>query len=152
MKWGPQDVDVYLQSKEYIDTAVIPLLPVTFDGEMKQAAEMTEFISLLTGLLERQFKGRLMLLPGFSYLKTKETEKIIEDLMFWEEQLLATGFNHVFYITSDTFWNSLQNQVTGSIIWMPSIPMETMEESAKTAVIDSQVKQLINLFTQKWNM
>jgi hypothetical protein len=151
VKWSPQDVDVYLQSKEYIDTAVLPLLPVTFDGEMKQAAEMTEFISLLTGLLERQFKGRLMLLPGFSYLKTKETEKVIEDLKFWEDQLLTTGFNHVFYITSDSSWNSRQDQLTGSVIWMPSIPMEAMQESAKVAVIESQVKQMINLFTQKWN-
>lgn len=150
MKWNPQDVDVYLQSKEYVDTAVIPLFPVAFDGEMKQAAAMTEFITILTGQLERQFKGRLMLLPGFSYMKTKEDEKIIEDLKFWEKQLLENGFTHVFYLTSDPVWNSLQNRLSGSVIWLPSIPMEMMEEKAKISIIESQVKQMITLFTQKW--
>ncbi len=150
MKWSPQDVDVYLKSKEYVDTAVIPLFPVAFEGEMKQAAAMTEFISILTGQLERQFRGRLMLLPGFSYMKTKDDEKLIEDLKFWEKQLLENGFSHVFYLTSDPVWNSLQNRLSGSVIWLPSIPMEMMEEKAKISIIESQVKQMITLFTQKW--
>lgn len=150
MKWNPQDVDVYLKSKEYVDTAVIPLFPVAFEGEMRQAAAMTEFITILTGQLEKQFKGRLMLLPGFSYMKTKEDEKIIEDLKFWEKQLLENGFSHVFYLTSDPVWNSMQNHLSGSVIWLPSIPMEMMEEKAKISIIESQVKQMITLFTQKW--
>jgi hypothetical protein len=151
MKWNPQDIQVYLQSKEYVDTVVIPLLPVTFDNEMGQAAGMSEFITLVTGQLERQFRGRLLLLPGYSYLKGSEEEKNLENLLDWEVQLLQSGFDHVFYLTSDLFWKSVESRLNGSLIWLPAIPLETMQESQKLSIIESQVKQMLTLFTEKWN-
>ena len=30
MKWIPQDIETYLNAKEYVDTAVIPLFSVSF--------------------------------------------------------------------------------------------------------------------------
>ncbi|MFL6555853.1 MAG: DUF2487 family protein, partial [Bacillus sp. (in: firmicutes)] len=59
MKWTPQDIETYLNAKEYVDTAVVPILAVSVGGEMKQSATVAEFITLLTGHLERQFTGRL---------------------------------------------------------------------------------------------
>lgn len=151
MKWNPQDVEVYLQSKEYVDTAVIPLLPVAFDSEMGQAAAMSEFITLITGQLERQFKGRILLLPGFSYLKIMEEEHTVSHLLDWETQLKSNGFKHIFYLTSDVFWKPFDGRLSGSLIWIPSIPLETMQESMKISVVESQVKQMINLFTKEWH-
>lgn len=151
MKWNPQDIQTFLQSKEYVDTAVVPLLPVTFDNEMGQAAGMSEFITLVTGQLERQFRGRLLLLPGFSYLKGSEEEKNLENLLDWEVQLLQSGFDHVFYLTCDLFWKSVESRLNGPLIWLPAIPLETMQESQKLSIIESQVKQMLTLFTEKWN-
>ncbi|MGJ7919992.1 YpiF family protein [Neobacillus sp. LXY-4] len=151
MKWNPQDIETFLQSKEYVDTAVLPLLPVAFDSEMGQAAGMSEFITLVTGQLERQFKGRLLLLPGFSYLKTCEEEKLFTDLLLWESQLKESGFSHIFYLTSDLFWKSAESRLDGSLIWIPSIPLETMQEAQKISVVESQVKQMLTLFTGKWH-
>lgn len=150
MKWNSQDVDIFLKSKEYVDTAVLPLFPVTFNHDIKQAALMTEFINLLSVPLEKQFKGRILLFPGFSYLQSSETDKLLADLKLWENQLIENGFKYVFYLTSDTIWNQFQEKLSGSVIWLPSIPLETMDETAKMAVLESQVKQMINLFTQKW--
>lgn len=151
MKWNPQDVEVYLQSKEYVDTAVIPLLPVAFDSEMGQAAAMSEFITLVTGQLERQFKGRILLLPGFSYLKIVEEENTFTNLLDWETQLKSNGFKHIFYLTSDVFWKPFDGRLSGSLVWIPSIPLETMQESMKISVVENQVKQMINLFTREWH-
>jgi hypothetical protein len=151
VKWNPQDVEVYLQSKEYVDTAVIPLLPVAFDSEMGQAAAMSEFITLVTGQLERQFKGRILLLPGFSYLKIVEEENTFTNLLDWETQLKSNGFKHIFYLTSDVFWKPFDDRLSGSLIWIPSIPLETMQESMKISVVESQIKQMINLFTREWH-
>jgi hypothetical protein len=150
MKWNPKDVEVYLQSKEYVDTAIVPIMPIAFGTEMGQASGMSEFIHLVTLQLERQFKGRMMLLPGFSYLKTEKDEKLISDLSQWDSQLKENGFKHIFYLTSDLFWKNFESRLTGSLIWIPSIPLETMDDSQKMTVIEGQVKQMLNLFTQKW--
>lgn len=152
LKWNPQDVEIFQQAKEYVDTAVIPLLPVTLkNGEMGQAAGMSDFISLLTGQLERQFKGRMMLFPGYAYLQELNEEKLLDDLLVWESSLLENGFSHVFYITSDLFWKSVEPKLKGTLIWLPAIPMETMQDAQKLSVVESQVKQLLMLFTEKWS-
>ena len=39
MKWIPQDIETYLNAKEYVDTAVIPLFSISFGDDMKQSAE-----------------------------------------------------------------------------------------------------------------
>ena len=67
--------------KEYVDTAVIPLIPVSFGDENEtSAASMSEFITLLSTLLERQFTGRILLLPPFTYLTEDDYENRLSDL------------------------------------------------------------------------
>jgi hypothetical protein len=151
MKWTPQDIETYLNAKEYVDTAVVPLLSVSMGGEMKQSAAAAEFITLLTGHLERQFTGRLLLLPPFTYLKPNYGENTIRDLREWEANLAKEEFKHIFYITSELDWRTQEGGLTGTVIWLPSIPLEHMNDSQKMAVVDSQVKQLLELFTQKWH-
>ncbi|EIJ78670.1 hypothetical protein PB1_13969 [Bacillus methanolicus PB1] len=150
MKWIPQDIDQYLQAKEYVDTAVLPLLPVSFDADIKQTASMTEFITLLSIQLERQFKGRLLLLPGFSYLKSVEEDKLVENLRVWETEILQKGFKYFFYVTSDSQWKTSEKALNGSLIWIPSLPLENMDEQYKKSILEDQVKQLLNVFIQKW--
>ncbi|MCM2531834.1 YpiF family protein [Neobacillus pocheonensis] len=151
MKWIPQEVETYLNEKEYVDTAVIPLYSVSFGDEMKQSAAMAEFITLLTFHLERQFTGRLLLIPPFTYIKNEKSDIVINELKKWEEYIEESEFKHIFYITSESEWKLHEESLTGSLIWIPSIPLEHMNESQKMSIIDSQVKQLLNLFTRKWH-
>lgn len=151
MKWTSQDIETYLNAKEYVDTAIVPLVAVSVGGEMKQSAAAAEFITLLTGHLERQFTGRLILLPPFTYLKSKNGENTIKDLKDWETNLEKGEFKHLFYITSEIEWRTREEYLNGTVIWLPSIPLEHMNDSQKMAVVDSQVKQLLDLFTQKWH-
>ncbi len=39
MRWRAADADAYLQSADYIDTAVIPLISITSSGGLKEAVE-----------------------------------------------------------------------------------------------------------------
>jgi len=151
MKWITQEVETYLNAKEYVDTAVIPLIAVSFGGDMKQSAAAVEFITLLTSHLERQFTGRVLLFPSFTYLKFEPSEKVLDDLLKWEENLIKGEFKHIFYITSELDWRMKEQKLTGSLIWLPSLPLEHMNNTQKIEVIDNQVKQLLPLFTQKWN-
>ncbi|MEH7276791.1 YpiF family protein [Neobacillus vireti] len=151
MKWVSKDVETYLTAKEYVDTAVIPLISVSFGNEMKQSASSTEFITLLTNYLERQFTGRLMLFPPFTFLKSDDLEDVFGKLKNWEANIEKNDFKYIFYITSDSDWKKYEKKLTGPLIWLPSLPLEHLNDSQKVSMIESQVKQLLSLFTQKWH-
>ncbi|MBM4762114.1 YpiF family protein [Bacillus sp. B15-48] len=149
MKWVASDIEKYVKSIEYVDTAVIPLLPISFGDDIKESAAMTEFTTLLTNLLERQLQGRILLIPGFSYLREEKNEAL-DQLNRWESQLLDNQFNHVFHVTSDMDWKQDEEHLRGTLLWLPSIPLQHMDERSKTSVMEDQVRQLMNLFIQKW--
>ncbi|MGX6442561.1 YpiF family protein [Neobacillus sp. K501] len=151
MKWISKDIETYLSAKEYVDTAVIPLFSVTFGTEMSQSASNAEFITLLTNYLERQFTGRLVLFPPFTYLKSVDSENIVNQLKNWEENIEKNEFKHIFYITSESEWKLHEDKLLGSLIWLPSLPLSALNEQQKNSMIESQVKQLLDLFTRKWH-
>ena len=150
MKWIPQDIDMFLQSKEYVDTAVLPLLPVSLGNDMKQTASMCDFITMLSVQLERQFKGRILMFPGLSYLKSAPMDKLQGEVRIWASELIGSGFKHVFYVTSDSSWKAVETELQGSLIWLPSIPLEHMDEGSRNSILEDQVKQLLALFMQSW--
>lgn len=150
MKWVAADIEMYQKAAEYVDTAIVPLMPVSFDDEMKQNASMAEFIGILTVQLEKQFKGRIFLLPGFVYIKGNAGT--LETLQEWEKTLLDKQFKHVFYVTSDISWRQYEMALSGTLLWLPSLPLEHMQEQQKVSIIEDQVKQLLTLFTEKWQV
>jgi hypothetical protein len=150
MKWNSEDIDIYMNSKEYVDTIVLPLYPVSLDDQMKKTAEMTEFITLLSAQLERQFKGRLIMLPGFTYLKSRNGDELYNDLLKWEQEFIENGFKHIYYVTSDSDWKIFETTFKGSLIWLPTIPLQQMDEQYRNTILEDQVKQLFSLFVQRW--
>lgn len=151
LKWIPLDAETYLGAKEYVDTAVIPLYSITFEDELKESAIIAEFLTLLTRHLERQFTGRIFLIPPFVYLKDQHKEKTFKDLKSWEEVIGKSGFKHIFYITSESDWKQYEKSLDGSLVWIPSVPLENMNDVQKMSIIDSQIRQLFHLLTEKWS-
>ncbi|TKC19707.1 YpiF family protein [Robertmurraya kyonggiensis] len=150
MKWVANDIDMYLGAKEYVDTIVLPLFPISFGDDIKQTTSMTEFISLLSIQLERQFKGRILMLPGYTYIKNNPDNVLIDDIKRWEAEFQNQSFNHVFYLTSDSDWRTREESFEGSLIWLPSLPLESMDEKYRNSILEDQVQQLIHLFVKKW--
>jgi hypothetical protein len=148
MKWVAADIEMYQKAAEYVDTAVIPLMPVSFGEDMKQNASMAEFVGILTSQLEKQFKGRIFLLPGFVYIKGNSGN--LAALQEWEKNLLDKQFKHVFYVTSDSSWRQQENDLSGNLLWLPSLPLEHMQDQQKISIVNDQVNQLLSLFTEKW--
>jgi hypothetical protein len=151
MKWIHEDVEMFMKAKEYLDTIVIPLYPISFGDDAKQTANMTEFVQLLTTQLERQFKGRLILLPGYTYFKREDQDRIVDGLKAWENILISEKFKHIFYVTSDSDWKLKEKDLSGSLIWLPALPLEIMDAKYKNTMIEDQVKQLVNLFVKRWH-
>ncbi|MFD2679498.1 YpiF family protein [Bacillus seohaeanensis] len=150
MNWIGKDIDVLLREKEFIDTAVIPLIPVDFLDEIKTSAAQNEFISLLQLHLERQFKGRMIITPPFTYLLSQTKEDLKANLSMWTEAVTQSGIKHAFLLTSDSGWKKVEEDLGDNLIWVPSIPLEHMEEQYKHSIMEDQVKQLLNVIVQKW--
>lgn len=150
MNWSSRDMEMLKKSREYVDTVVLPLLPFSVGDDMGQAIAMTEFISVLAPGIERQFKGRILLLPGYLYFESGREESLIQVVNNWEEELRSQGYKHVFLLTSDAKWRLREDRLKGTLIWLPSIPLEKLRNSEQYTILDDQVKQLANLFFQKW--
>ncbi|MFC0271617.1 YpiF family protein [Metabacillus herbersteinensis] len=148
MKWTTSDVDLYTQSKEYVDTAVVPLVPIVVDSSLKQVVSKGEFVTLLANELERQLKGRIYLLPSLSYLA--KSEALFSELQEWKQELL-TQFKHVLFITSDEKLRELDGDLKGNIIWLPTVPLEHMDDHLKKKLLQDHVEQILNILLQSWN-
>jgi Protein of unknown function (DUF2487) len=150
LKWICEDIESYVDQKEYIDTIILPLYPISFTSSIEKTVEMTEYISLITILLEKQFKGRLLLLPGYSYLTNLEGEMPVEDLLKWEEEIMNNGSKHLFYLTCDGEWKKVENSLQGSLIWVSTSPIHKMDTKQRNTLLENQIKQLSSAFTEKW--
>ncbi|AUZ26868.1 YpiF family protein [Bacillus cabrialesii] len=146
MKWRITDAKDYLQSKDYIDTAVIPLISIKVGAHFKVAAEKGEFTQLLSDELERQLKGRVYLLPPYTYVD--RNEKTVQGLKDLREELISE-FRHVVLLTSDESWNS--ENALGKIIVTPSVPLEHLNDSLKRKILDERTAEILNVLLQLWS-
>lgn len=146
MYFNANDVTSFMAQKEFIDTAIVPLVSIDLTSEkMKQSGAEADFLLSLTSFIEQQFKGRLILLPPFSYSASMKNEELPQKL---ESQLHNAGFKHVFFITCDHFWTNIGEVV--NVIWLPAIPLESMDKGVKNSILEDQLRQVIPTFSTKW--
>ncbi|MGG2053963.1 DUF2487 family protein [Lysinibacillus pakistanensis] len=146
MYFNANDVTSFMAQKEFIDTAIVPLVSIDLTSEkIKQSGAEADFLLSLTSFIEQQFKGRLLLLPPFSYSTILKNEELPQLL---ESQLHNAGFKHVFFITCDHFWTNIGDVV--NVIWLPAIPLESMDKGVKNSILEDQLRQVIPTFSTKW--
>lgn len=147
MHFTGKDIDQYLQQQEYVDTAVIPLVQLDLSANgMKPSASGSDYLQSLTNLLEKQFKGRILLFPPVSYPKGADRSRVAAEL---KEEIGKTGFKHVFYMTTDAEWRTLPE--LNNVLWLPAIPTENMDQSFKLSVMEDQLRQVLPLFISEWS-
>ncbi|MHA7913454.1 YpiF family protein [Bacillus altitudinis] len=146
MKFQAEDADLFLQSKDYIDTAIIPLVGIDA-SHIKQTVSLGEFTMLVAEDLERQLKGRVFLFPPHTYLEVNSRKQ--EDILA-VKQSLQEHFQHVVFITSDNKWKE-QLEVSESAFILQSVPLEYLKVNLKQKVIQDSVEQILNFLLQKWN-
>ncbi|HLU22647.1 YpiF family protein [Lederbergia graminis] len=150
MNWTAKDVEVFLKEREYIDTAIIPLVPISFTESMRRVVEQGEFIDLLSLHLERQFKGRMLVIPPFTYMGEPDLKKV--ELQQWAQQAITSGFSHVFFLTSDKKWKQHEEELTGKVIYVPSIPIKDMDEHYKHSMMDKQLNNIMDDIIEGWQL
>lgn len=148
MHWNGKDSVIYQAQKEFIDTAVIPLIQIDGSDEGFQfAASAADFTLSLANVIENQFKGRIVLFPSFSYTKRQDKQSVFEA---WQEELNKASFKHIFYVTSDREWSTMGEDEDKNIIWIPSVPLDSMDQKMRNSVLEDQLRQLIPIFAKKW--
>ncbi|KOS69151.1 hypothetical protein AEA09_11740 [Lysinibacillus contaminans] len=147
MYFNAKDITEFMAQKEFIDTAIVPLVSVDLSNEkMKQSGAEADFLIALTAFIEQQFKGRLLVMPLFSYSTVMKNEEMPKQL---EIQLHNAGFKHVFFITCDRFWTNIEELI--NVIWLPAIPLESMDKGVKNSILEDQLRQVIPIFSTKWS-
>jgi hypothetical protein len=145
MNYNAKDIEQFINQKQFIDTAIVPLLPVDFSTEsgMRSGSEADFLMSLVT-YVEKQFKGRIFLTPPFSYFQ--KTVKI--DINDIHDNLIQSGFKHVLFITCDARWKQPDHEK--SVMWLPAIPLESMELDVKNRILQDQLNYVLPKLTQVW--
>lgn len=139
-------MDTYFQQRDYIDTLLVPLLKLeTASENLKGSASATEFLMHLTNFIETQFRGRMMALPPFTYTQSTDLQNMGNTL---SEDFKLMEFKHVFYLTTDREWTNVD--LAGELIWLPSIPLESMDKQLRKTIIEDQLRQVLPLMTKKW--
>lgn len=150
LKWTSKEIEIYLSAKEYIDTALITLIPFSLQEDMKHAVSMGEFSTILTNEIERQLHGRTLVTPPFTYLKLERLERKVEMLTCWIEELQKSGFRYIFLFTSDNEWKLVEDKLKETLIWIPAIPLEHMDDKYKSEIVQEQTKQILQIVTNQW--
>lgn len=152
MKWVKQDLQQYVQAKEYVDTMIVPLLPfqLSNDSNLEKDAFQNEMLSIFNRELEKELTGRVLLSPDYHYLASAGKELELERLHTWVDDAQTQSFPFVFFITSDSGWKKIEQNLKGDLIWLPFIASDSMKSSEIQSVVRSQVKEVIGLIRSYW--
>lgn len=140
------DVQQFLTQKQLIDTAMVPLLSIDLsENAVIQSSTSVDFLMSLTSFIEQQFKGRILLFPPFSYFEKEKNEEFIQTI---KKEIEQFGFKHVIFITCDHYWTTIDEKL--KVVWLPSIPLESMDKQVKNAILSEQLKQIVPVLTSMW--
>ncbi|GGG17556.1 hypothetical protein GCM10007425_09940 [Lysinibacillus alkalisoli] len=146
MQFHAKDVSDVLANKTFIDTVIVPVISIDFsETTMIQSSSAADYITNLTNFIEHQFRGRILLLPPMTYASGIDQTAQLAQM---QEKIIAAGFKHVFFMTSEHEIHKLNEQF--AVIWLPAIPLESMDNNMKQKILEDQLAKVIPLFTDKW--
>ncbi|HLR01450.1 MAG TPA: DUF2487 family protein [Virgibacillus sp.] len=153
MKWVQSDLLQYKSAKEYVDTLLIPLIPfqLSSDRTFEKDAFQKETMNLLVQEVERGLKGRIFLTPGYYYLPSKELDHDeVPRLNRWIQNCEAQPFEYPFLITFDATWKKFENDLDGTLLWLPGLDSGNLNSEEMQSVVKGQAKQIIELIRTYW--
>lgn len=98
MKWELSSADHFLQHKEYIDTAIIPLVRVSLADDYKESVQLATWVTGVAHALEEQLTGRVLLLPVHTYYERYDEEELIKHLSSVQFYLQGHQFKYIVFL------------------------------------------------------
>ncbi|WP_414049689.1 DUF2487 family protein [Macrococcus animalis] len=140
MLFNHQDLKTLQDQLEYIDTAIVPVIPVDYSKHLMDIADNYEMIQYVTMGVEQQFKGRLLVLPP---LQVIDDTMIIDTV---ESQLMTFGFKNLVFVTPQKF-----NLEKDNVHKINILPLETLDNEMKQAFVQDNIKALMKAIVLLWN-
>ncbi|WP_249871859.1 YpiF family protein [Oceanobacillus saliphilus] len=152
MKWRKNDIQQYVQSKEYIDTILLPLIPIQLssDDDAEKHASQSEVMNILANEIEKELTGRIMLAPNYHYLKSADKQLESKRLNGWAEDMKKQPFSHIVYITFDSSWKKHEKDISDNLLWMPAVQVGEINSKEMHGIIREQVGQTVELIRSYW--
>lgn len=152
MKWINEDLKKYVQAKEYIDTAIIPLqaFQLSEDSTLEKDAFHNEVLSIYVQEIEKELSGRILLTPPYHYLKFANMESEIVRLNEWIQNIEEQPFKTTFVITFDNSWKKVEKDLQCNLLWLPGIKTGSIKSEETIKFIRSQVEQISELIRSYW--
>ncbi|MDQ0205933.1 DUF2487 family protein [Alkalicoccobacillus murimartini] len=151
MKWNTRDITKYQKEKKYVDTVLIPLLPMTLQSGLSRAVTASEYTQAISDELERVYQGRLIISLPFTYQSSKPIEQNKILLNEWVEEWRKDGIKHVILLTSDSVWREWDSESTAVMIWLPAVQLHTMNQSDRKQMCSEIVQDLSPIFAKEWS-
>ncbi len=152
MKWQKEDIEKYVEAKEYIDTVVIPVqsFQLSDDSQLVKDTFSSEVLTIYAHEIEKELSGRLLLTPTYTFNKNSDISKEIDRMNEWIEDLQAQPFKHIFLLTLDVSLKKIERELEGELLWVPGLKPTDLQSQEAVQVIRSQIEQISELIRAYW--
>ncbi|WP_067725486.1 YpiF family protein [Oceanobacillus damuensis] len=152
MKWRKDDLQQYVQAKEYIDTILLPLIPIQLskDDQAEKYASQAEVMHILANEIEKELTGRIMLAPSYHYLNSADKNTEIHRLKMWAEDMKEQPFSQIVHITFDSGWKKHEKDINDNLLWIPAVQAGEINSKEMHRIIRDQVGQTAELIRSYW--
>jgi Protein of unknown function (DUF2487) len=152
MLWTKQDMQLYISQKEYIDTAIIPIIPfqLSHDNDMDKSTSKREVLSIFATLIEKELSGRVLLIPNYYYLEYGGKDQEVDRLNRWTEEIQKQPFKHVFILTFDAGWKKFEKNLEANLLWLPGFQADDPYDGQTQQLIRGQVQDVVELIRSYW--
>ncbi|RWZ60277.1 DUF2487 family protein [Halobacillus fulvus] len=152
MRYIKKDSKQYIPEKKYIDTMLIPLIPIdpANDQELPKQAFLRELNQVFTAIIEKEYRGRIFLSPDYYYLNGHH-EKEIERLNEWIARIKQQPFQHIFLFTFDAKWRKYESKVDAEVIWVPGLGTGDLQSTETQSFIKEQAREISEFIQSHWS-
>ena len=152
MRWLKDDVEKYVEAKEYVDTIVIPIqsFQLAEDGHLVKDTFAGEVLAIYANEIEKELSGRLMLMPTYTYNKSSDIEREVARLNEWIADIKEQPFEHIFLLTLDLHLKKSEKELDGNLLWFPGLQPTDLQSQEAVQMIRSQIEQISELIRAYW--
>lgn len=152
MKWKKAELEKYVQAKEYVDTILLPLIPIQMgnDEESEKNSFQSEIINIFANEIEKELSGRVMLAPNYNFLKTADKSIEAKRINFWIQDMQEQPFEHITLLTFDPSWKKHEKDINGSLLWIPGIQSGDIRSKEMQEFVRNQVAQITEIIRSSW--
>lgn len=153
MLWNMDDLELFHKEKDYIDTVILPFVPIEWGSDMGRTVQEGRFSLILGEETEHQLKGRVILSPPFTYLKSQSLDDKIAQFHHWIREIRKDSIKFIVCITSDPSWHSFFQDINESglvNVWLPAVPFDHLNSTHQQDYLDENVGQIIKKMTHAW--